>query len=44
MNGRHSVIESPESVRRVVPPTSTIANTSSAMMASQSRTRAMAAA
>jgi hypothetical protein len=36
--GCHSVIESPESVSRVAPPTTTIAKTSAATITSQART------
>ena len=38
MIGFHSVIDSPEPVRRVTPPTTTIANTRAAQMNSQMAT------
>ncbi|KAF0126731.1 MAG: hypothetical protein FD152_2569 [Xanthobacteraceae bacterium] len=37
VTGFHSVIESPESVRRVAPPTTTMAKTSTATISSQRR-------
>ncbi|MCB1511238.1 MAG: hypothetical protein KDJ36_10075 [Hyphomicrobiaceae bacterium] len=38
-NGCHSVIDSPESVKRVAPPTAIMATTSKAITASQTRIR-----
>ena len=42
VTGFHSVIERPDSVRRVAPPTSTMAKTSAATKISQTRTLAAA--